>query len=225
MASTLGYLTILGSATLLLGACIIKSTTSTDDTHTTTTHNTTSQGAGGSVPTGGSGGTGGEISTGGNASCVDATGTGVAVSACDDMNITPPPQGQSMLCGQNFDQPPPGYLVCQRGFSIYTAGQAEDLQACLAQIGVQDACTDELVIACVDQMYNAACTQQDVIDFCNGIATSCNPDPFDAGTCASDLNPFGQAGLSDITDCINNADPGLTCQEAYDQCFQTVASA
>jgi hypothetical protein len=225
MASTLGYLTILGSAALLLGACIIKSTTTTDDdTHTTTTH-TTSQGAGGSVPTGGSGGIGGEIPTGGSTSCVDATGTGVSVSACDDMNITPPPQGQSMLCGQNYDQPPPGYLVCQLGFGIYTAGQAEDLAACLAQIGVEDACTEELVVACVDQTYNDACTQQDVIDYCDGIATTCEPDPFDAGQCASDLNPFGQAGLSEINDCINNADPNLTCQEAYDLCFQTVASA
>jgi hypothetical protein len=220
--------TVLGSAAMLAGACVITSTT-TNDTSTTTTH--TNEGAGGSIPAGGAGGTGGQISAGGaggggGAACVSATGTGVTTAACEDMNITPPPNGQSMLCvAPDYDQPPPGYLVCNRGFEIYTAGQAEDLQACLAQIGVQDACDEALVLACIDQMYNDGCIQADVVTYCTGIATACDPDPFDADQCAADLNPFGEAGLAELTTCFNDADPTLTCQQAYDTCFTTVASA
>jgi len=231
MASRLAYLTILGSAALLMGACIIKSTTTDDDTHTTTTTTTPTGegGSGGSIATGGSGGVGGEISTGGSggASCVDATGSGMTVAACDQMNITPETHGGAATgcVAPNYDQDPPGYLVCVRGFEIYNDGQVEDLQACLASIGVQDACDEALATGCVDQMYNDACPRQEIVDACNTMQAQCDPDPFDAAQCAGDLNPFSDAGLTELTDCINNADPGLTCQEAYDLCFQTVASA
>jgi hypothetical protein len=231
MASRLAYLTALGCTALLMGACIIKSTTTDDDTHTTTTTTTTPTGeggSGGSVVTGGSGGTGGQISTGGSGgvSCVDATGSGVTAAACDEMNITPVAHGgQAMGCGPNYDEDGPGYVVCVRGFEIYTAGQAEDLQACLALIGVEDTCDEAVATACVEQMYNDACPRQDIVDACAGIQTQCGADPFDAEQCAADLNPFSDAGLDEMTACINSQPVEMSCQDAYDACIQTVASA
>jgi hypothetical protein len=156
---------------------------------------------------------------------VPEAGSGMTVDACDDMYITPPPEGAAMLCGVEFDQPPPGYLVCQRGFEIYTAGQSEDLQLCLADIGVAEACEEEPVLLCIEGMYLAACERPSIIDLCDGFATDCDPDPFDAAQCKVDLNPFGDDGLIELTDCINAAAPELSCQDAYDQCFYDVVTS
>ena len=232
MASRLAYVTALGSVALLMGACIIKSTTNDDDdTHTTTTTTTPTGegGSGGSTVAGGNGGVGGQIPTGGSGgeSCVDSTGSGVTVTACDQMNITPETHGGAATgcVAPNYDQDPPGYLICVRGFEIYTDGQAEDLQGCLGLIGVQDACDAVLATACVEQMYVDACPRQEIVDTCNSIQATCDPDPFDAVQCAGDLNPFSDAGLTEMTDCINGQPVEMSCQDAYDACFQTVASA
>ena len=57
---------------------------------------------------------------------------------------------------------------------------------------------------------------------CGEIKTTCVGDPFNADTCAKDLNPFSDAGLKELSDCINATDPAISCQAAFDACYNEV---
>lgn len=214
----------------LLSGCFINSTP-TGTTGAGGSILTTSVGTGGEGTTGvggeGGGGVGGGTtgtSTGtGGGTCVGETGKGV-VADCDDLNITPPSHGggASATCGPKQDEEPPGYGLCTRGFEIFNTGAASTLLNCLATIGVQDRCKDALLDACIDKMYDSACEIPAIKAACGDIKTSCMNDPFDAVQCGKDLNPLSEAGVMEFGDCMNNADPTLNCQQAYDACHAEV---
>ena len=211
----------------LLSGCFVTSTpTGTSGAGGSTL--TTSVGTGGEASTGvggeGGAGVGGgtttatttSTSTGGGV-CVGETGAGV-VGDCDHLNITPPSHGggASAICGAGLNEEPPGYGLCTRGFKIFNTGAATTLVDCLATIGVQDSCKDAPLLACIDKMYDSECEIPAIKESCGDIKTSCGTDPFDAVQCAKDLNPLSEAGVKDFGDCMNNADPALNCQQAYD---------
>jgi hypothetical protein len=211
----------------LFAGCVV---TTADDTDTdvgqaggsgpasSSTTTTTSASSGGGE---GGGGGGGE---GGGGGCVDAIGTGQTVAACDELNIAPA-QGASQQCGDGRDELPIGYRLCKGGFSIFAAGHAEDLVACLAAIGVQDACDAAPAQSCFDEMFNDACTRANIAEACNVIATSCAAnDTFDAGQCALDLNPFSADGLAQLQTCFNGQPDTVSCQTAYDDCYGQIVS-
>ncbi|WP_437646374.1 hypothetical protein [Sorangium sp. So ce362] len=178
-------------------------------------------GDGGEGGQGGDGGDGGEGGQGGTGACVEAEDAAVTVADCDDLNIAPA-QGATSQCGDTRDQVPFGYAVCKRAFAIYAESHVEDLLDCLSDIGVERACDDPPVNACVKRMYDNACTGQSVGD-CDVIASSCGTDPFDAATCAAQLNPISEAGFTELVECMNdNLD--VTCQQAYDGCLVEVIS-
>lgn len=186
---------------------------------------TTSSGEGGSTTsTGEGGGTTTTTSSGsGGGGCVGPDGTGQTAAACSQMAIA----ATGDVCGDASDEPPPGLGTCERAFEIFTAGSAENLLACLSQIGVEpsNACDIGQVDDCVIEMYAEACTNDDAIAACDELAEACGSinDPFDVETCRADLNPFGGAGLQEWADCIN-ANPDLPCQDAYDLCLGEVLS-
>lgn len=189
----------------LLGGCVVQSTGSTGtggtDVKTTVT-----------VGVGGAGGAGG-------GDCVGETGTAV-IADCDHLNITPPSHGggATASCGATLDQEPPGYGLCTLSFTLFNPGATTTLVECLKTIGVESRCKEEPLQACIDKAYEAECPIAAVQTDCDGIKTTCGTDPFDAVQCAKDLNILSDEGLMKLSDCINTADPALTCQQAYDGC-------
>lgn len=210
----------------LLSGCVINGTSTgsggTSGGETTSAPSATSA----TAATSGGGGEGGSGSvsastsgTGGTA-CVGETGTSV-IADCEKLNIAPA-SGASSSCGMNLDEPPPGYGLCKRGFDLFNPGATSTLVECLATIGVQDECKTDPLQACIDKMFADECVIPSIATSCDSIKTTCGADPFDAAKCATDLNPFSDAGLTELSTCINKADPALTCQAAYDGCYTEV---
>jgi hypothetical protein len=185
-------------------------------------------GVGGAGGQGGQGGAG--VGGGGGSECVGTNdGSGKTVASCEDMPITPAPNGAAISnCGATMNEAPPGYGLCKRGFEIYTQGAASTLQSCLNKIGVQpaDACNMNHVTACIGDMYKAVCASQAAANACEAIATQiCGKDPFDTTGCLLDVNPFNDVTLQDLANCISATDPNqVTCQQAYNDCFAQIAS-
>jgi hypothetical protein len=156
----------------------------------------------------------------GGAACVGETGAGV-VDDCNHLNITPVSHGggASAICGTAFNEEPPGYNLCTRGFTIFNPGAATTLVTCLGTIGVQDECKAPPLQTCVEKMFADQCEVPSIKTSCEDFKTKCGNDPFDAAKCATELNPFSNAGTAELADCMNKADPALTCQQAYDGCY------
>lgn len=207
----------------LLSGCVITSSptgsggTSGDTTVTSAAATTGGGGQGGAGVSGSTSGTGGSVA------CVPETGVGV-VADCNNLNITPKSGGgaASSSCGDTLDQDPPGYGLCQRGFNIFNAGAATNLVACLGTIGVQDQCNIPPLQVCIDKMFVEECVIASIGTLCGEIKTTCVGDPFNTDTCAKDLNPFSDAGLKELSDCINATDPAISCQAAFDACYNEV---
>jgi len=151
-------------------------------------------------------------------------GTGVDVAACNMMNITPASAGgpASSICGATADQDPPGYQTCLDGFDVYTKGSFENLQACLAEIGVEpaNACDEQQKFDCIDKVYNEACPRAEIDTLCEDFETGCANvgQTFDIVKCSIDLAPLSNLGLDDYEACVNGAPPEETCQQAHDAC-------
>lgn len=235
----------LGVSLAALGGCTVKEVDTDNDVETsansgavTSTSVTTGGGdggAGGATAGTGTGGAGGEGGAGGAATgtgggepaCFGETGTGKTAASCDEMNITPAPNGPaSSSCGEGLNEPPPGYGACIHGFSIYTAGSAENFQACLSEIGVEpaNACDIDLVAECVGKVYEEACENAYANEVCDTIAEVCGADTFNAGTCKADLVPFSKAGVDTLVECVNAQPQEVSCQDAYNTCFDEVRS-
>lgn len=221
------------ACSLLAGACLLRFGEWEDDPDGHTHHHyggygTTDVGGTGGVGEAGTGGAAGAPTgggTGGTGSCVGGQGTGTSIEACNELAITPPSWGgEATYCGPNYDEEPSGFLLCRLAFAIYAPGQAENLQHCLAHIDAQRACDDAPVAYCLARMYSTACPRPEIAEACEGYASDCNLDPFDAELCAAQLNPFGDEGLALLGDCINEVDPSLGCQQAYDLCIQMVTA-
>ena len=157
--------------------------------------------------------------TGGGA-CVGESGT-AAIAECDKLNIAPA-SGASSSCGANMNEAPPGYVLCKRGFDLFNPGATTSLVDCLATIGVQDECKTDPLQACVDKMFADECVLASIGTSCDGIKTTCGADPFDSAKCATDLNPFSDKGLAELSACINMMAPAVACQKAYDDCYTQV---
>ncbi len=179
----------------------------------------TTGGDGGSGGGGVGGGTSGTSGTGG-AACVGETGAAV-IADCEKLNIAPA-SGASSSCGVAMNEAPPGYGLCKRGFEIFNPGATTSLVDCLATIGVQDECHLPPLQVCVDKTFADECVIASIGTSCDGIKTTCGADPFDAATCAKDLNPFSDAGLAEMSACINKMDPAVACQKAFDECYTQV---
>jgi hypothetical protein len=206
----------------LLSGCVVTTGSGTGGTPAATTTAAATTGGGGEGQ-GGEVGVGGSTTTtgaGGAAGCVGETGKAV-IADCEKLNIAPA-AGASSSCGVKMDEAPPGYGLCKRGFDLFNPGANANLVACLATIGVQDECKTDPLQTCVDKMFKDECVIPAIATACDSIKTTCGADPFDAATCATDLNPFSDTGLMEMSDCINNADPTLTCQAAYDGCYTQV---
>lgn len=201
-------------AALVVG-CVTRKTDTDNQVNTGSSGNTTSSSTG----AGGAGG-GGQGGAGGGVSCVDATGTGKTAAVCDQLNIAPA-MGASQQCGPNMDEDPPGYTACGRAYTIFIAGAAEYFSDCLSAIEVGMACDATLAQTCLTDTIEATCDAQAIADVCTSFETQCGS-PIEQVQCAHDLRPFSNAGLTELADCINTADPMLTCQEAFDLCYATV---
>jgi len=190
----------------------------------------TTTGTGGTGGTGGQstggGGTGGSGGAGGGTSCVGPDEGGATVASCDAMNITPATQGGSASqctdMGATFN--PPGYDLCKHIFDIYTKGAASYVQSCLSKIGVEpaNACDQAQVDACATSVYAAVCPNATAASTCQTIGSSCSTagQAFDTQLCQTSLNPFNDTAITDLVGCFNTADPTLTCQAAFDDCYK-----
>jgi hypothetical protein len=148
---------------------------------------------------------------GGGGGCVGPDGTGQTSAICNMMEITPsaaggPAASNCDLCGGTGGvDPPRGWSLCLRSFQIFTAGSAEQLHGCLAQINGAPAfaCDYGPVNDCVTRVYNAACPSQTAADTCQLVQdTLCGVnDPFDVTACAEEMKPFNDAGLQWVAGC------------------------
>jgi hypothetical protein len=208
----------------LLSGCVITSspTGSGGSSGETTGTTATSGGLGGSGGASATTATTGTTTTSGTGGtgCVGESGSAV-IADCEKLNIAPA-SGASSSCGPNLNEPPPGYGLCKRGFEIFNAGATTSLVACLATIGVQDECKTDPLQTCVDKTYADECVIASIGTTCDGIKTACGADPFNSDICAKDLNPFSDAGLTEIETCFNGTDPAVPCQKAYDDCYTQV---
>ncbi|WP_437738914.1 hypothetical protein [Sorangium sp. So ce1335] len=167
---------------------------------------------------GGDGGWGGEGGGGGGqggGACVDYADGNLTVAACDELNISPT-QGATSQCGDNRNEEPIGYGLCQHGFVIFAPGHAADLVDCLSDIPVQEACDEPPVQECMDRVYANACPDQ-AEEICEAIEGACD-DTFETATCNAQLNPFNRSTKEALVDCMN-ADDQVTCKQAYDACY------
>lgn len=166
--------------------------------------------------------TGGQVSSAasGAGACVGSDGVGT-VDSCEELNIAPS-QGATTQCGPNKNELPPGYNLCLRAYTLFTNGSADELQSCLALIGVEDECNDVPVRDCVDQMFADACDVPEIADNCKSIADQCPGEAFDLAQCTDDLRPFSNDGLTEILNCFSKSDPNLSCQQAYNDCYDQV---
>ncbi len=185
------------------------------------TTNTGGNGSGGSTTNAGGGGTGGG-GTGGGTTCVDHAGTGVPATDCADMNSA------SITTCPSTNAAPPAVGTCTRGNEVFSQGAWENLLECLQAIPatIAEACTEPeapaTVQACVDQMYNEACTQTAIVTFCDEVKQGCDDAGqlgYDVAGCKADLNPFGQGGLDEYTTCYTDADPTITCADIHNHCM------
>ncbi len=161
----------------------------------------------------------------GNTTTCAGIDTGSRVTDCDKMNISPA-QGASKICGEKQDQWPLGYDACKHGFSIFINDSASTLLYCLEKIGVQDACDDKLVQACIDQTYKNVCQDPEIGADCKDLNTNlcgayAKAGVVDEAQCTKELMPLNDTGRTDLTNCMITAlDAGnVTCQAAYDSCY------
>ncbi|AUX47890.1 hypothetical protein SOCE26_094160 [Sorangium cellulosum] len=230
------------------GGCVITSDGPDDPLDPPTTSSTSSGGDGGwggDDGDGGDGGWGGDDGDGGDGgwggddggdggggsdtgACIAAGNSTVDVEACEDLAIAPA-SGAHAQCGEDRDEEPIGYRLCKRAFTLFAPSHAADLVDCLSDIGVQYECDIEPVQECLTEMYENACPNQ-ALELCNEITEQCidlEDETFNPGQCAVDLNPFSDAGVTELGDCMNEgfgADENLTCRAAYTDCYQIVMS-
>jgi hypothetical protein len=216
----------------VLSGCVITSGDSNEGGGGSTANNNTggSNNTGGETTTDGGGGsgttnatTGGGGEGGGEPTCTDPAGTGKSVSECEDTNVSSINQ-----CPGN-NAPPIADSSCTKGYEIYTQGSWEVLLGCISEIPatIQDACDDpeatDHVVACLTDMYNAACLNPDLKPQCDDIATQC--EGFDATACAADLNPFSQDGLNAYSACLSSPEhENDACADLHNNCFTEVTS-
>lgn len=173
----------------------------------------------------GSGGGGG--GAGGSAQCIGPDdGSGKTIASCEQMNITPAPNGPGPASCNTALGLPPGYLACKHGFEIFKQGAASTLQGCLAEIGSDPstACDADLVANCVYAMYGVLCASPSAVTACNAIDKQlCGGNNFDVLLCAKEAKPFNDQALQSLGDCILDANPDqTTCQQAYESCFKLI---
>lgn len=145
------------------------------------------------------------------------------VTDCDYLNVSPKQGAQK--CGPNYDQEPIGYGACKHAFEIYTTGAATNLLDCLSKIGVQNACDEEPVSACSQKMYDNICYDQQIADSCADLNKACEEvykaGPLDQAQCTKELLPLNDANITALDTCIQKTleTPGITCQSAYNTCY------
>jgi len=231
------FLALAATAALTLGstACVVSWTDEPiadddnfffDDDATSVSSGTggdaTTTGAGGDETS--TGGTGGTDTTstgvgGGDPYCVDGEGTGETEAICETLAIAPNSAG---ICSDGFNAL--GYDACVHSFEIWEGGFAEALTECLSYIPAEDACDEQLVLDCVADLYIETCDVPFIEQSCQSWSNTCSEggDSLDAAQCYSDITPFNDDGILQLTDCMNATDG--TCQEAYDYCFEEVTA-
>ncbi len=239
MALSLRSIVPFAAIALLASACTIRfgpvdddSDFTWDDSSAQVTDSSSSS-ANGGAGGGGEGGAGGNTSSstssssdggssgggGGDPYCNDEFGSGQTAAICDGLAVAPSTSG---MCDYHA---PLGYLACQRGFEVFAAGQAEDLAACIGNIQPYDACDESPVTKCVAKMYDNACTNSYVANTCASWGAVCSDNgdnSFDVNMCETDLNPFSDAGLNELTECMNSKTGN--CQDRYDYCIDQVVT-
>jgi hypothetical protein len=182
-----------------------------DDTSTGVGGDDTSSGVGGHDTSTGVGG--------GDPYCVDGEGTGETSAVCDDLAISLSNAG---MCQDGFS--PLGYAACNHAFEIWEPGFAEELAFCLSYIPTEDACDEQPVIDCVQELYTDSCDVPFIEDTCQYWADTCSDagETLDVDQCSSDMTPFSDEGILRVSDCMNETDG--TCQERYDYCFEEVTA-
>ena len=206
----------------LVTGCVITDKVDTDHDHDNSSGNTSgpTSGSGGSGGSGGQGGSGGgeEICAPTYPTCVGETAQcSFNTESCTKLNIAPE-MGATQCDNEPMGQPP-GYRVCNKAFSQFHAGAAEHLYTCLYEIGVQNACDTDPVQTCMNEMFDEACAPSAAItEACTDLASQCPG--VEATTCADDMKIFSIEGFGDLVTCINESDPNLTCQEAFEGCYE-----
>jgi hypothetical protein len=167
-------------------------------------------GAGGDQGGAGEGGAGGDPYE-----CNDGVGYGSTVALCDALPMSPDNAG---LCDDGY--PAMGYDACVRVYDIWDVGHAEQLADCLADVAPADFCAPEPFSNCVGEAYAFACYSDYIADNCSYWNDLCfeEGDALDVSKCTNDLQPFSEAGLYELSDCMNSIEG--TCQERYDLCFE-----
>ncbi len=212
----------------LLTGCVVKKVDSDDDHHNSST-NTSGSGTTGSGGSGGSGGGGqggsggGQGGSGGGETCSPSYPSCVGQTAqcaydtdsCTRLNIAPE-QGATQCVSEPMQQPL-GYRLCNQAFTQFNPGAAEYLYTCLETIGVQYACDVEPVQTCINEVWTDACVSDTITQFCTDVLLPCG---IEQAACGEDLKVFSDSGLDALVTCINDeADPQLSCPEAYDFCY------
>ncbi|MCP5039379.1 MAG: hypothetical protein GY944_00030, partial [bacterium] len=113
---------------------------------------------------------------------------------------------------------------CSRSFEIWETGFAEALAECVSHIPTEQACEEQPVIDCVENLYMDTCEVPYIEDTCQSWADTCaeTGDSLDAEQCYADVTPFSDEGILLLTDCMNVTEGA--CQERLDLCFDEVTA-
>jgi hypothetical protein len=222
MLRSRSFLALAATAALTVGssACTLLSS---DDPIEDDDSSGVSTGVGGDDSTASTGVGGDDSATstgaGGDPYCLDGIGTGQTTQMCEDMAISPASFG---ICEDGLNTL--GYDACIQSFEIWEEGFAEALAECISYIPIEDACEEQPVIDCVENLYTDTCEVTYIEDTCQSWADTCaeSGDTLDAAACYADLTPFSDEGLLQLTDCMNETDG--TCEDRYDGCFDEVTA-
>jgi hypothetical protein len=179
-------------------------------------------GVGGSGGAGGSGGNGG---AGGGFECYGPGDQEPIVGICcalptapDDLCAT----GGPGLCGAGMDELPYPYEVCGFASAAFTYGAFDFLFNCLKDIPASDACVAPPVDDCAEKMFANACPTFTADEACGAISDACTAagQAFDVPSCGVTLAVFSEDSIALVGECMNEQDPSLDCQMAFDLCIE-----
>ena len=103
---------------------------------------------------------------------------------------------------------------------------AWELCECLSTIPTADACVEDPVAACIDDMYETSCISEDVAPLCESWGQACTgggDTSFDVAACTEDLNAMNAQAVDTLSACIADSS-AASCGDRYETCLEELVA-
>ena len=96
----------------------------------------------------------------------------------------------------------------------------------LSTIPTADACVEDPVAACIDDMYETSCISEDVAPLCESWGQACTgggDTSFDVAACTEDLNAMNAQAVDTLSACIADSS-AASCGDRYETCLEELVA-